>query len=165
MDKLNTIFNIIYKEKIMLEEFDFNNSGVKGIYYKESNLPTIIGIDKSIANNRILYKSVLSEELGHHFTSSGNLTKESNCYCDELFKVKKENLAKKWAANFLISDEEFINALNKCISTRFEMSDYFDVTDEILQYKISSIVNDEIKYKSIIKDFKNKEVQYNACNV
>lgn len=165
MDKLNIILNIIDKEKIVLEEFDFKNIGVKGLYYKENNLPPVIAIDKAIVLYKSWYISILCEELGHHFTTQGNLLKQSSNYYDKLIKNKKENLAKKWAANFLISDEEFVQALCNNISSRYDLCNYFNVTEEILQYKIASILNDEDRYKKIKEKLKCKEVQYEACAI
>lgn len=163
MDKINIIFNIIKNQNIIIEETDFKNSKAKGLYLKLIDFPPVIALDKSILPYRSLFLSILAEELGHHFTTQGNLLKESNSYSDKLAKNKKESLAKKWAANFLISDEEFVQALNLCISNSFDMCDYFDVTNEILQYKIFSILNDEDKYNKIRNDFINKDVQYESC--
>ena len=49
--------------------------------------------------------------------------------------------------------DEFVQALNFCISNSFDMCDYFDVPNEILQYKILSILNNEDKYNKIRNDF------------
>nr|WP_300383455.1 Zn peptidase [Clostridium sp.] len=133
------------------------------MYVKLNDFPPIIALDKSIFSYRSLFLSILVEELGHHFTTQGNLLKESHSYSDKLFKNKKESLAKKWAANFLISDDEFVQALNRCASNSFDMCDYFNVTNEILQYKIFSILNDKDKYNKIRNDFIKKDFQYGSC--
>lgn len=165
MEKISDIFNVVEKENIIYEERNLSNLKSKGIYLKLDGIPPIIAVDKSIINNYNMYICILSEELGHHFTTYGNLLNPSRDYMDKLIKHKKEYMARKWAANFLITDEEFINALNKCISSKFEMAEFFDVTDELLEYKILSIVHDEDKYFKIKNDFKLKEVQYEACNI
>lgn len=165
MDKINIIFNIIEKQNIIVEETNFKNKGIKGLYLNLVDLPPVIALDKSIIPYRNLYISILAEELGHHFTTQGNLLEESNNYNDKLIKNKKENLAKKWAANFLISDEEFVQALCNNISSRYDLCNYFNVTEEILQYKITSILNDEDRYKKIKEKLKCKEVQYEACAI
>lgn len=82
---------------------------------------------------------------------------------DKLIKNKSENLARKWAANFLITDEEFVQALTSSIHNIYDMCDYFNVTSEILEFKLNSILKDEIKYhkiKSILNEF-----QYDLCNI
>lgn len=165
MDKINIIYNTVNRQNIIIEETNFKNSKIKGLYLELNDFPPIIALDKSILSYRSLFLSILAEELGHHFTTQGNLLNDSNSYSDKLNKNKKENLAKKWAANFLISDDEFVQALNSCICNNFDMCDYFNVTEEILNYKILSIMHDEIKYKTIVNNFMLKEVQYYACSI
>lgn len=165
MEKISDIFNVVEKENIIYEERNLSNLKSKGIYLKLDGIAPMIAIDSSIINNTTVYICILSEELGHHFTTYGNLLEPKKNYIDKLIKHKKENMARKWASNFLITDEEFIAALNKCISSKFEMAEFFDVTDELLEYKILSIVHDEDKYFKIKNEFKLKEVQYEACNI
>ena len=45
------------------------------------------------------------------------------------------------------------------------MAEYFNVTEEIINYKISSIISNEDKYMNIRKNFMLKEIQYNSCNI
>ena len=164
MINLKDIFKIIYREKIILEEI--NSSTLDGIYVKCPNASPIIGVKAGLdTNNRKKYISTLCEELGHYFTTYGNLTCTYKNNLEKLNRDKKENLARSWAANFLISDNEFVNALNNCIVTYSDMSEYFNVTEEMINIKVKSIISDEDKYNSIKDNFKNKEIQYQACSI
>lgn len=165
MKKLNTIFSIIEKEKIILEEIQINFSDSKGIYLKIPDIPPTICVDKSILSYSYIYISILAEELGHHFTTNGDLTVKSKNYSEQLYKNKKERLAKIWGTNFLISDDEFVQALNNCISTIDEMAEYFHVTREVIHYKISSIISNELKYINIRNNFMTREIPYNSCAI
>ncbi len=165
MKKLKDLLQIIEKEDIIYEEINVRFENSLGIYLNILGLPATIGISKCILNNRCKYISVLAEELGHHFTSLGNLTIESKNYSERLMKNKQEHKAKSWAANFLISDEDFIQALYDCISTPCDMCEHFNVTNEILEYKIASIIHDEVKYSNIRKKFMLREVPYNCCTI
>ncbi|HBJ1648229.1 TPA: ImmA/IrrE family metallo-endopeptidase [Clostridium botulinum] len=165
MENIINIFNIIEKENIILEEINLTSTMSDGIYIKIPHFPPTIGINKSIVNNTSKYISVLSEELGHHFTTLGNLTKESLSYSHKLIKNKKELKARLWAANFLITDNDFVHALNNCIISIHEMAEYFNVSEEIISYKIYSIILDEPKYISIRNEFKKREVPYNSCKI
>lgn len=165
MRKLNEIFCMIDKEKIHLEEGNLNQYSFNGIYLKVPDLPPIIVVEKSIINDRCAYISILAEELGHYFTSLGNLTITSKNYSEKLMKNKQEHRAKSWAANFLISDDEFLQALCNCISTSFEICDFFNITNEMLHYKIHSITVDENRYKRIRSALMKKEVSYNSCEI
>ncbi len=165
MSKLKKIFNIIEKENIILEDIEFVYDASKGIYFKVPNLPPTIGIHKSILSYSYLYTSVIAEELGHHFTTYGDLTCYETNYLDNVIKNKKESIAKFWAADFLISDDEFEQALHNSISTIEDMCEYFNVTKEILDYKILSIILNEKKYSAIKNSFKLHEVPYETCNI
>lgn len=165
MKRIENLYEIINKENIIYEERNLERLGAKGIYIKLDGINPLIAIDSSIVNNKSTYISILSEELGHHFTTSGNLLSPSKCYMDKLIKDKKENIARKWAANYLISDEEFVQALLSCINNSFDMCDHFNITYELLNYKIESILRDEKKYNKIKEKFKLYEVQFNACNI
>lgn len=90
---------------------------------------------------------------------------KSKKYSDKILKDKNELKAKTWASNFLITDKEFVQALNNCIVSKYEMAEYFNVTEEIINYKISSIISNEDKYMNIRKNFMLKEIQYNSCNI
>lgn len=163
MKKLEELLEIIENENIIFEETNIKYENSKGLYINIPDIPPTIGISKSIVTDRCKYLSIIAEELGHHFTSIGNLTIESKNYFEKLQKSKKEYKAKTWAANFLISDEDFVQALYNCISTSCDMCDCFNVTNEILDYKILSIIHDEIKYNNIKENFKQKEVPYESC--
>jgi len=89
MNKLNNIFKIIDNENIILEETNLNHTYLKGIYFSIPGIPPRIGIKKSIISYSFIYISVLAEELGHHFTTSGNLLDDSNNYFEELQKIRK----------------------------------------------------------------------------
>lgn len=165
MNKLNTIFKIIDNENILLEETSFKHSNSKGIYFNIPGIPPTIGVDKSIIAYSYKYISILSEELGHHFTTLGDLIEDCDTYAEELLKNKKERIAKLWAADFLISDEEFVQALHNCISTIPDMAEYFTVTEEIIKYKILSITLNELKYNNIRNNFSTREIPYNSCAI
>lgn len=165
MKKLKEMFKIINMENIKLEERKIIYNDMDGLYLKLPDCCPVIFIRKSILSDMKKYKSILSEELGHHFTTIGDLTIESENYQEKLYKNKKEILAKKWAANFLISDEEFEQALCNCISNNCDICDFFNITDEILRYKIYSIVLDENRYSKIKNTLMQKEVPYESCAI
>lgn len=75
---------------------------------------------------------VLAEELGHYFTSHGNIldqTKPEN--------VKQEKRARNWGYEKLIPLEKLIEAYKNGIRNRFELAEFLDVTEEFLDDTIS----------------------------
>lgn len=165
MKNLIDLYNLIESENIILEENWSNSEGLNGIYVNDPDFPPIIGINKSILTDSRKLRCTLSEELGHHFTTYGNLTKKSENDSEELFKDKKEKRAKTWGANFLVNDDEFTQALLKCISNKYEICEHFGITNEILEYKLNSILDNENRYKSILTQIKMNEIAYSSCNI
>lgn len=157
MRKTKDIINTMENEKIILEEINIPNTN--GIYIKLPGINPIIGIAKYIPYDTALHRSILAEELGHHFTTFGDLVKSK----DIVYVNKLELKAKIWASNFMISDEEFIQALDSCINNKFDLCDYFNITEETLNYKLKSILSNEEKYNSLRSYFMCKEVQYETC--
>ncbi|WP_415341816.1 ImmA/IrrE family metallo-endopeptidase [Clostridium perfringens] len=164
MRNLNDIYKLIESEKIILEEVIFKEN-IKGIYFKVPGIDPTIGINMSILSDTRKYISILAEELGHHFTSSGDLTSECITYADKLNKSKQEKKARMWAANYLISDEEIIGALLHISGTLSGLALHFNVTEEIIKYKLLSIYLKEDKFKISKLIIMKDEIIYNSCSV
>lgn len=71
---------------------------------------------------------VLAEELGHHYTSSGNILDQT-----KVENVKQEQRARMWAYNKQIGLYGIINAYKRGCRNIHEMAEYLDVTEEFLQ--------------------------------
>lgn len=164
MKSINDVLNFIKREKIIVEEVSFKNR-IDGIYFKEAGLSPIIGINKNLVHNKKKYLSVLAEELGHHFTTSRDLTAECVTYADKLIRNKEELKAKRWAANYLITDKEFASALWSKCKNIYEMAEYFNVSEEIIKIKIMNIEYNEILYSSLRSYLKSNFFKYDACNI
>ena len=165
MKSLSDIYSLIEYENIALEEVYFKSSNIEVIYFKVSEMNPIIGIHKKLLADTRKYISVLAEELGHHFTSSGNLTSECITYSDKLNRSKQEKRARIWASNFLISDNEIIRAILQNINTIYGLSLHFNVTEEIIKYKLLSIYLKEDKFRISKLMIMEDEIIYNSCSV
>ncbi|HAT4140548.1 TPA: ImmA/IrrE family metallo-endopeptidase [Clostridium perfringens] len=165
MKSLSDIYSLIEYENIALEEVYFKSSNIEGIYFKVSEMNPIIGIHKNLLTDTRKYISILAEELGHHFTSSGNLTSECITYSDKLNRSKQEKRARIWASNFLISDNEIIGAILQNINTTYGLSLHFNVTEEIIKYKLLSIYLKEDKFRISKLMIMEDEIIYNSCSV
>lgn len=165
MKNITDIYNLIEQEHIILEEVNFKQNNIEGIYFKAPGLSPTIGINKNIVPDTRKYTSVLAEELGHHFTSTGDISTECVTYTQKINKSKQEKRARLWAANYLISDEEINRAILQNIGNIYTLSIHFNVTEEILKYKLLSIYLKEDKYNNIKLSIKDKEVTYDCCNL
>lgn len=72
-------------------------------------------------------KCVLAEELGHHYTTSGDILDQS-----VVENRKQELLARTWAYNKLIGLLGIVDAYKAGCRNLSEMADHLDVTEEFL---------------------------------
>lgn len=97
----------------------------------------IILINEKIRHQERLYRTVLSEELGHYKTSVGDLTplKFMN-YQNKILINKKELLALKWATEFLIPTGDLVDLLRReLVASLEELSNYYQVTEKFMLMK------------------------------
>lgn len=110
-----------------------------GITYIETNLP-VHKLKGLYCDNTIFIQQglshadkrcILAEELGHYYTSSGDILDYS-----DVVAAKQERVARKWAAKQLISPEDIIQASKEGIRNRYELAEFLGVTEEFLQESI-----------------------------
>ena len=104
--------NLITKEKPLRA----NKGRIKG---------NRIAIQKGLTETE--KKCVLAEELGHHYTTSGNILGEST-----VMDRKQEQKARLWAYNKLIGLNGIINSYKYGCCNLSEMAEYLEVTEEFL---------------------------------
>lgn len=159
---MDEMLSIADSENIKVHFFDFSGP-VKGIYIAKPNLPIIIGLDNSLKDNLPLQRSVLAEELGHHFTSSGYcLCRNFYDYADRIGICKTENKALRWAAKFLISDNDLISALKEGINTNGYLAEHFTVTLEIIVIRLNLLEQSMSKKREIYQ--RKKPYFYDAIS-
>ena len=110
----------------LVEDYYFKSNNIKGLYCDStialsSNLKT--SVEKSC---------VLAEELGHHYTTSGDILDQ-----DIAMNRKQELRARMWAYDKKIGLQGIIKAYNHGCQNEFEMAEYLEVTDEFLQDAIA----------------------------
>lgn len=76
---------------------------------------------------------VLAEELGHYYTSSGNIID-----MQDALNRKQERRARLWAYNKMITMDKLAEACEYGCRNRYEIAEYLDVTEEFLQEAIDS---------------------------
>ncbi|APU60198.1 ImmA/IrrE family metallo-endopeptidase [Clostridium botulinum] len=97
----------------------------------------VIALDKNIETLKEK-RCILAEELGHHYTSSGNILDNSN-----ISNLKQEKRARNWGYEKLVGIIDIINAFNAGTKNRYEMAEYLEVTEDFLE---SSIQHYKEKY-------------------
>ena len=135
MTKLEKLYDLAHKNNITIHFFDLTDVGVLGLNIEKEGLSHMIFLDLKLKSNKDLHIEVLSHELGHYFTTVGN-TLENKNYRERLYNNKFENKADKWACEFLITEEEIINTLNKNITNIYDIAEYLDVPLSILRKRL-----------------------------
>lgn len=110
-------------------------SDIEGLTVKEK---PIKGNDGRIRNNRIAIRNdiettaekscVLAEELGHHYTSSGDILDQS-----DTMNQKQEYRARLYGYNLKVGLMGIVQAYEHKCRNRYEMAEYLDVTEKYLQ--------------------------------
>lgn len=118
---------LIYAEKkgLRIKEKSLKHN-LKGLY---KNSRIIINSDINTETER---KCILSEEIGHHETTYGNIIDES-----DINNAKQELKARRWGYEKLVPLENLINAYNSGARNKYEIASYLDVTEEFLDEAVS----------------------------
>ena len=96
-------------------------STFKGLY-KDS----VIWINKDIPT-RTEKACVLAEEIGHHYTTVGNILDQR-----KLNNHKQEKLARQWAYEKLVPLSKIVQAHHVCVKNRYELAEFCGVTEQFL---------------------------------
>lgn len=118
-------------EQLEDEAFE-NNINIHDYYLGEENLKGIY-IDGNIALNTSIETTiekacVLAEELGHHYTSVGNILD-----IKDIQNQKQERQARLHGYNRMIGLYGLISAFKAGCQNRFEIAEHLCVTEEYLQ--------------------------------
>lgn len=120
-------------EKLLNEAYRYNvdvseqpmKRKIKGLYSDN-----VIWINKRI-DTTIEKTCVLAEELGHFHTTTGDILDQS-----KVLNRKQERRARIWAAEKIMPLDKFIDAFNKGCSSRYEIAEYFEVTESFLKQSL-----------------------------
>lgn len=114
------------KDGIDVIDYPFESNGIKGLYCDGT-----VAIRDNI-NTTTEKACVLAEELGHHYTSVGNILDMTS-----VVNRKQERQARLHGYNRLIGLTGIINAFNAGCQNKYEIAKYLDITDEYLEECIS----------------------------
>lgn len=113
---------LIVKEKPL----KYNNGRIKG---------SRVAIRQDLSTS-VEKACVLAEELGHHYTTYGNILDQS-----DTSNRKQELRARAWAYNKQIGLLGLIRSYEHGCRNRFEIAEYLEVTEEVLEECLSFYQN------------------------
>lgn len=111
---------IKYEKDVKIKELPLKY-GFKGLYKNKK-----IIIDSNIETNKEK-TCILAEELGHHFTSYGDIIDQSN-----IGNVKQELRARVWAYERLVGIVDLINAHKAGVRGRYELAEFLEIPEWFL---------------------------------
>ena len=127
MNTYEMLQNKAYKNGIEVIDYLFNSPNIKGLYCNNT-----IAINKNL-HTQIEKSCILAEELGHHFTSSGNILDQT-----DIVNRKQEYRARLYGYNLSIGLIGIAKAFESGCQNLYEMADFLDVTEEYLKEAIES---------------------------
>lgn len=126
MNTFERLQEIASNEDIEILETQFNSDRIKGLYSDH-----VVAINKSIETTTEK-ACILAEELGHHYTSSGDILDLSIVQ-----NRKQERQARLWAYNHLIGLHRLVEAFEHGCQGRHEIAAFLDVTEDFLDDALS----------------------------
>lgn len=126
------------KDGIEVVDYPFESERIKGLCCDGT-----IAIRDNIATTTEK-ACVLAEELGHHYTSVGNIID-----MDSSSNRKQERQARLWAYNKQIGLKGLVRAYEHGCTASHEIAEYLDVTEEALQECIEFYRDKYGEYKII----------------
>lgn len=123
---------------IRVEYWDFPPP-LEAVYWSapDMGIPPVIGLSRSLFSCRAHFRTVLAEELGHHFTSARDgLMKTFFHYRDRLEVSREEQRALRWAARFLIPTGKLLEAAKIGIKECWELAEYFEVDENLVTFRL-----------------------------
>ena len=118
-------------------DYTFHSNRIKGLY---CDGVVAIREDMTIPEKTC----ALAEELGHHYTSVGNIID-----MDSSSNRKQERQARLWAYNKQIGLKGLIRAYEHGCTASHEIAEYLDVTEEALQECIEFYRDKYGEYKTV----------------
>lgn len=136
--------------EIEVLERRFNSNNIKGLYFN-GNIAINDNIETTIEKT-----CILAEELGHHYTTFGNILDMSSSN-----NRKQEHVARMWGYNKLIGLQGFVDAFEHHCSNLYETAEYLGVTESFLIETINAYMHKYgcyARYKEYIIEFSFKSV-------
>ena len=126
MNKLELLEQEAYNDKVKVHNFYLGEENLKGLYIDGN-----VAINTSVSNS-VERACILAEELGHHYTSSGDILDLTDTQ-----NRKQERHARIWAYNKQIGLKGLITAYEHGCRNRHEIAEYLEVTESFLEEAIN----------------------------
>lgn len=122
MNKYECLLDESYNEGIIVKEVPLKSNS-DGLYINNK-----IALNTNRLNTLTEKSCILAEELGHHYTSIGDILDLNN-----LNNLKQEYQARLYSYNKLIGLMGIVKSFESGCTNRHEIAEYLEVTEEFLE--------------------------------
>lgn len=130
------LFSICQRERLEVE-YNYLGTNLRGLYIRHPRLDRpLIELHDSLITDERLLRCVLAEEIGHHYTGTGNYMIGYH-NSTRIWLDKCEYLAMKWAVNYLVPEDKFILRVGRY--TLEELADVFYVTHDFIKWQANRL--------------------------
>ena len=138
MNKLEELLQEAEDENVTVIDYHFESNRIKGLY---CNGTIALKDDIKTTTEKAC---ILSEELGHHYTTVGNIINQSN-----IENRKQEQCARGLAYNKMIGLFGIVKAYEHGCQSLHETADYLNVTEEFLNEALTYYKNKHGIYTTV----------------
>lgn len=125
MTELEELENEAYENNIDIINYPFQSPRIKGLYCDGT-----VALNPSLEST-IEKRCILAEELGHHYTASGNILG------NDTVSIKQESKGRIFAYNKLIGLHGLLSAYKAGCKSLYETAEYLKVTESFLLEALS----------------------------
>jgi len=112
---------------------------VDAFYFSEPGCNPVITIGRHVEDKR-LARVILAHELGHHFTTAGDMIAQRYmCYRERLTHGRAEFLATRWATDYLLPWDKLTDAARQGVVEHWQIAEYFGVTEKLVRFRLSQM--------------------------
>ena len=121
MTKKEELEQLAFEEGVPVDYVNFRSERLSGLYIDGS-----VALKSGMTSTKTA--DTLAEELGHHYTTVGNILDQTN-----LEARKQERAARMWAYNLRIPLLDLVKAYKAHCRNTFEVAEYLDVSEDTLK--------------------------------
>lgn len=128
MNAFEHLEDVACKDGIDVTDRKFGSERIKGLYCDGN-----IVLNTNALKTTTEKTCVLAEELGHHYTTIGNILDQQ-----KVVNAKQELHARTWAYNECVGLIGIVKSFEAGCKSLYEMADYLEVTEDFLKDALES---------------------------
>jgi len=134
---MKSLLDLARKNKIIIDNYELGTELLALYMRTTATKCPIIVLHRNLPFYSPLTRCVLAEELGHHFTMTGDAIHQHRKYGDIIHIGKIEKAALRWAGHQLVKDPDLYRALKTGQATHYWLAERFNVTEDFMIMRLA----------------------------